>query len=207
MRKHYGTNVKPFFSASEDKVFWRPTFKWKQCPDDAKTIGHQTCRIKILVVNKTWKVEVHNTINQSWNRCHKMVSDHEVSSGSAIQPKKHNALWPCTIPGRSLQPKHGDPPVWMHLSTCPCFAVTWDLNLVGKQQQACWQHCKNKGKQDHKNCILMRPRSWWELEPSVFRDFNQSMTGNWWKCASWLKKFNRIKAKIAPQQFFSRLII
>ena len=42
-----------------------------------------------------------------------------------------------------------------------CFLLTWHLNLVGKQQQACLQHHKNSRTQDHQKCILIRPRSWW----------------------------------------------
>ena len=47
-----------------------------------------------MVVNKTGKVEVHITDNQSWNSCHEMASDHEFTFGSAAEPtkKKHNAL-------------------------------------------------------------------------------------------------------------------
>ena len=60
---------------------------------------------KSVVVNKTGKVEVHFTNNQSWNSCRKMASDHEFTFDLATQPtkKKHNALaltvhytWPLT---------------------------------------------------------------------------------------------------------------
>ena len=49
---------------------------------------------KSMVVNKTGKVEVHITDNQSWNSCRKVASDHEFTFGSAIEPteKKHDAL-------------------------------------------------------------------------------------------------------------------
>ena len=51
-------------------------------------------KTKCVVVNKTGKVEVHITDNQSWNSCRKVASDHEFTFGSAIEPteKKHDAL-------------------------------------------------------------------------------------------------------------------
>ena len=47
-----------------------------------------------MVVNKTGKVEVHITDNQSWNSCRKVASDHEFTFGLAEEPtkEKHNAL-------------------------------------------------------------------------------------------------------------------
>ena len=47
-----------------------------------------------VVVNKTGKVEVHITENQSWNSRGKEVSDHEFTFGSATGPtkKRHNEL-------------------------------------------------------------------------------------------------------------------
>ena len=76
-------------------------------------------KTKSLVVNKTGKVEVHITDNQSWNSCPTVASDHELTFGSAIQPtkKKHNALltvyytWPLT------SAKHGASGICMH---CVC---------------------------------------------------------------------------------------
>ena len=47
-----------------------------------------------VTVNKTGKVEVHITDNQSWNSCCKVASDHKFAFGSATEPteKKRNAL-------------------------------------------------------------------------------------------------------------------
>ena len=89
------------------------------CPYDANTCSRTSDlqKTKFVVVNKTWKVEVHITDNQSWNSCHRVVSDPEFILGSPIEPIKHNALWPCTIHGHLLQPKQGAPAVQMHLST------------------------------------------------------------------------------------------
>ena len=51
-------------------------------------------KAKSMVVNKTGKVEVHITDNQSWNSWHKVASDHEFTFSPAIEPtkKKHDAL-------------------------------------------------------------------------------------------------------------------
>ena len=38
----------------------------------------------------------------------------------------------CATYSCSLQPKLGVAVVWMHLSTCLCFVLTWSLSLVGK---------------------------------------------------------------------------
>ena len=59
--------------------------KLSRTPDLQKT--------KSVVVNKTGKVEVHISDNQSWNSCRKVASDHELTFGSAIEPakKKHKA--------------------------------------------------------------------------------------------------------------------
>ena len=58
---------------------------------------HDLQKTKSVVVNKTGKVEVHITDNQSWNNCHKVASGREFTFSSAIEPtkKKHNVLWPC----------------------------------------------------------------------------------------------------------------
>ena len=47
-----------------------------------------------VTVNKTGKVEVQITDNQSWNSCCKVASENEYAFDSAIEPteKKHNAL-------------------------------------------------------------------------------------------------------------------
>ena len=37
-----------FLSTLQDKVPWRPDFTRTQHPDDAKTVGHQTCRKQTL---------------------------------------------------------------------------------------------------------------------------------------------------------------
>ena len=43
-----------------------------------------------MIVNM--KIEVYITDNQSSNSCHRVVSDHEVTFGSALQPTKRDAL-------------------------------------------------------------------------------------------------------------------
>ena len=51
-------------------------------------------KIKSVAVNRTGKVEVHITDNQSWNSCGRVASDHVFTFGSAIEPtrKKQDAL-------------------------------------------------------------------------------------------------------------------
>ena len=46
-----------------------------------------------------------------------------------------SVLWQCHVHGHLLQQKHGSYPVQMPLSTYLCFALSWGLNVVGKQQQ------------------------------------------------------------------------
>ena len=52
---------------------------------------------KSVTVNSKWKVWVHWCDNQSWYGCHRVVSVNEVTFRSALQPTKHDVLWPCTI--------------------------------------------------------------------------------------------------------------
>ena len=86
------------FLASYGTKSWRPNFNKTQCLDDATTIGHQTCRkTNFMVVNKTWTVEVHIIDNHSQSSCRREVSDSDITFSSALQPTKHDALWPCTI--------------------------------------------------------------------------------------------------------------
>ena len=150
-------SVAHFLSTLQDKVSWRPNFNRTRCPDEAKTVGHKTCRKQNpWLWTKPEKLEVHIIDNQSWNSCCRVVSDHEFTFGSAREPTKHCALRSC----RLLQPKDSVPAVRMHLSTRVCFPLTWGLNLVGKQLQACPLHRKKKsGTRDHQNCILTWPRS------------------------------------------------
>ena len=51
-------------------------------------------KTKSVDVNKTGKVEIHITENQSWNSCYKVASNHKLTLGSAIEPtkKRHNVL-------------------------------------------------------------------------------------------------------------------
>ena len=87
-----------------------------QCPGDQIFIGHGVLmmqktrtpdlkKTKSVAVNKTGKVEVHITDNQSWNSCHKVASHHEFTSRSAKEPTKRNhcMLWRCTIHGHFSQ--------------------------------------------------------------------------------------------------------
>ena len=156
-------SVAHFLSTLQDKVSWRPNFNRTRCPDEAKTVGHKTCRKQNpWLWTKPEKLEVHITDNQSRSSCHRVASDHEFtfSLSRELTKKKHNVLWLCAIHGHLLQPKHGASTVRMHLSTRVCFPLTWGLNLVGKQLQACPLHRKKKsGTRDHQNCILTWPRS------------------------------------------------
>ena len=43
---------------------------------------------------------------------------------------------------------------------------------------------KTMGHETTRTVVSVVPRSWWGSEQSVFCDFNQSMTGDWGKCAS-----------------------
>ena len=115
---------------------------------------------KSVIVNKTGKVEVHITDNQSWNSCHRVASEQESTFGSAIEltKKKHNALWLFMKHGHLLQPKHCASAVWMHWSSRLLrWSEAWIL--LGNNTQACPQHHRNNGTRDHQNRILIGPRS------------------------------------------------
>ena len=117
----------------------RLNFNRTWCPD-VKTIGHQTCRKQDLWLwTKLEKPKITSlTISPGTaaKECFFVVvvfSGHEVTFSSPVEPTKHTALWLRTAHGCLLQQKHGAPSVQMHLPTCLCFAMTWDLNLmVGK---------------------------------------------------------------------------
>ena len=121
-------------------------------------------------MNKTWKVEVHVTDNQSLNSCRRMVSDHKGITKRSDRALFMAETW-CLC----------GPDVLVNTSV---FALTWGLNLVGKQWYACPQHRQNSGTWDHQNCILIGPWSSQGLEQSVFCYFNRSMTRDRRKCAS-----------------------
>ena len=171
-------------------IFWAPyqtkcprDLVIEHCPDDAKTVRHQTCRTQ-----NPWFWTEHEKLKftDSWfcNSCHRVVSVHEVTFSSALQPTKHNALWPCSRHGHLLQPKHDAHVVQMHWLTRLCFSLTWGFDLMGNQLQACPQHHKNNGTRDHQGCVLTGPRSWWGMEQWVCLDFNRSVTRRQQKCAS-----------------------
>ena len=126
-------SVARFLSTLQDKVSWRPNFDRTWCPDDAKIVGHQTYieENPWLWTNKTGKVEVHITDNQSLNSCHKVAFDYKFTFSSAFEStkKKHYAF---TIHGHLLQPKHGASAVWMHWSMCLSFALNGGLKFVGE---------------------------------------------------------------------------
>ena len=109
-------------------IFWSP-YRSK-CPGDQILIGHRV--LWLWTVQE--KLEVHMTDNQSWNSCCKVASDREFTLGLAIEPtkKKHTVLWPCTIPGHLLQPKHGASVVCLPWSTHLSFVLNWGLNFVVK---------------------------------------------------------------------------
>ena len=136
---------------------WRPNFYRTWCPDDAKTVGHQICRNKIGGCEQNRKSWSSHHWQSVLEQLCKEASDHEFTSGSAVEPTKKtlNALWPCSIQGYLLQPKHGAYPVQMPLSTYLCFALSWGLNVVGKQQQLGLSTASHffflNGTQDHKN--------------------------------------------------------
>ena len=85
----------------------------------------------LLGQTRSWKVEVLTTNNQYWNSCCRVVSDHEVTFGSAIEPTKHSLMYfdHALYNGHLLHPKYGAPVVQMCLSTHLCFAQSWGLNL------------------------------------------------------------------------------
>ena len=114
-----------------------------ECPGDQILKGHgvpmtqktrtpELKKTKSVAVNKTGKVEVHITDNQSWSSCHKVASHHEFTSRSAKEPTKKKSLyalilyytWP-------LQPKLGAPAVWTHRSMHLSSVMNWGLNFVG----------------------------------------------------------------------------
>ena len=66
-----------FLRTLQDKVSWRPTFDKTWCLDWCKNRTPDLEKISVIV-NKTWKVEIHITDNQSLslNSCHREVSDH-----------------------------------------------------------------------------------------------------------------------------------
>ena len=112
-----------------------------QCPDDAKTVGHQNCRKQNqLLWMKHEKLSSHHwPLVLEQLLC--VVSDHESAFSPARKQAKHYALWLCTIHGCLLQPKCGSPVVRMHLSIHLCllhWAEAWILR-------------KNSGKGDHQN--------------------------------------------------------
>ena len=76
-------------------------------------------------MDKTGKVEVHITDNQSWNSCRKVVADREFTFGTAIDLQRKSAMHSdcALIHGHLLQPKHGVSAVWMLWSTCLSFAL------------------------------------------------------------------------------------
>ena len=106
-------------------------------------------KTKSEVVNKTWKVQQFND-NQSCNSCHIVVS-HFCSAATV------HFTWPLT-----------SAKAW-----CPCSpdallnisVFCTDLRLeVGRLVRGIVKNWI----QNHQNCILIRPRSWWGLEQSVF---------------------------------------
>ena len=123
------TSVALVLITSQDKVSWRPNCNRTWYPDDAKNSRTPDLKkTKSMVVNKTVKVKVHITDNQSWNSCRKVASDHEFAFCWVKEPtkEKQTALWPCTIHGHWLQPKQ------MHRSTRLSFSLNHGLNFVGK---------------------------------------------------------------------------
>ena len=134
-------------------------------------------KTKSVVVNKTGKVEVHShpgTAAIEWFLTMWLL---------LVQSMRHSDC-ALHIDSCSLQPKHGIPAVRMRSSTCQCFILIWGFKLVRKRWQACPRHHKNSGTRDHQNCTLIGPKCWWGLGQSFLWDFNWSVNGNRWKCAS-----------------------
>ena len=50
------------------------------------------------------------------------------------------------------------------------FCVDLRLEFGGKTITGLSWHHQNNGTQDHRNCISIRPESWWGMEQSVFQD-------------------------------------
>ena len=142
---------------------------WTRCPDDVRTRKYQTCgKQNSWLWTQQEKLKFTSLIISPGTPAVKCLLIMTLLSVQLYSPTKRSALWPCTIHGRLLQPKHGVPAVWLPLSTCLCFALMGGFNLVGQQWQSCLRHHENNGARDHRNCILIGPKSWWRLEQSVF---------------------------------------
>ena len=82
-----------FFEHPIGQSVLKPKFDRTQCPwwcKNSRTSDLQ--KTKSVVVNRTGKVEVHITDNQSWNSCHKVASDNEFTFSSAVVPTKKNSI-------------------------------------------------------------------------------------------------------------------
>ena len=135
-----------FFSASLDKVSWRPNVNRTWCPDDTKKKKkkrHQTCRIQ-----KAWLWTKHQKLKFTW-----LITSSGMTKEWFLTMKWYSILLYSLksiirfAPAPWLlnsAPKHGVPAVQTHKSTCLHSALTWGLNLVRKQYQAFPWHHKNK---------------------------------------------------------------
>ena len=130
---HFLCRVAYFFNTLEGEISWRPNFNRTRCPE--KQVGHQTCRKQNpWLWAKQEKLKFTSlTVSQSWDSCPKKASDHEFTFRSTIEQtkKKHNALWPCTIHGHLLWPKHGAFAVRMHCSNVCLLRFTKAWILLG----------------------------------------------------------------------------
>ena len=79
---------------------WRPNFDRTQCPDNAKNSRiPDVQKTKSVLANKTGKAEAHVADSQSWNSCHRVVSDYKFAFSSAKKKKKKltKHIWALTV--------------------------------------------------------------------------------------------------------------
>ena len=94
-------SITHIFSTLWDKVPWIPNCNGTLCPDDAKTIGHQTCKRKICGC-ECEKLKVTSPIISSgtgvikWFLIKKLLSVQFTAYKACSILTLHNTLWPLT---------------------------------------------------------------------------------------------------------------
>ena len=134
---------------------WRPEFNRTQCPDDAKSVGHQTCRKQnSLLWTKQDKLRFTSltispeTAAVEWYLITNLLSV-QLLSLQSIMCFDH-ALYMAAYFSQNIV----SPVVQAHLSTPLSFALIWGLTLVGKQYKTFLWHCKDSRTRDHQNCCF-----------------------------------------------------
>ena len=168
-----------------DKVSLSPAFQRTRRSGDAQRVRRtpDLQETGSVIVNKTWKVEVHITDNQSWSGCCSGLWSWIYSpfSYTAYKAQGASALhytWPLTS-AKTWSPC--GPNVLVNTSV----ALTWVWNLVGNNSRPVRGIMKIMGHEITTVFSIGPIRSWWGLERSAFWGFNRSMTRDQWKCA-WL---------------------